>query len=142
MIGSMPFPNVTMTAGGSSAVTDANGHYSFFLPAGLNYVVSPAPSAYFNPRSFPVALSTNNVTNVNFVATNTPAAVTINSTNKTSVQFSFSVIPTFSYRIQASTNLATNVWVDVATNVAASNLLLYLDSTTNFPKRFFRTISP
>jgi hypothetical protein len=57
------------------------------------------------------------------------------------VFLSFSVEPGWQYRLQASTNLAA--WVEISTNVANTNLIPYADLTaTNFPRRFYRLLSP
>jgi len=42
------------------------------------------------------------------------------------------------YRVQASTNLAAPVWVDVATNTAPFNY----PNLANLPQRYFRTVTP
>jgi hypothetical protein len=53
----------------------------------------------------------------------------------------FSAIPNLNYRIQASTNLVT--WTNLTTNNAGSNgAISFTTSITNFPKRFFRAITP
>jgi hypothetical protein len=150
MAGNMPFPGVTVRAGNSSSTTTSNGTYSFLLSGGanVNYTIYPMPLGYFSPQSTNVPLLSNNVMGLNFMATNAVATVTNNTTNHT-IQFTFSVVPTFTYRIQAATNLtSTNTpptnWVTIASNTAISNLLtfVYTNTNTNFPQRFFRTVTP
>ena len=152
MAGDMPFPGVTIRAGNSSSTTTTNGTYSFLLSGGtnVNYTIYPMPLGYFYPPSTNVPLLSNNVMGLNFMATNAAATVTNNTTNHT-VQFTFSVVPTFTYRIQAATNLvSTNTpptnWVTIASNIAVSNTnaftFIYTNNNTNFPQRFFRTVTP
>ena len=49
-----------------------------------------------------------------------------------------------SYRVQASTNLATAHWVDISTNLAGvDGLWNFTDSlATNYPARFYRAVTP
>jgi len=144
-LGAMPFPGVTVQVGGSTTVSDSNGLYSFLLASNGNYTVFPNPLRYFNPQSTNVTLLAN-VTNLNFMATDAPTLFTNDVTNHT-LTLAFSAVPTFTYRIQAATNLtstnspATN-WVDISTNTATSNAILFITPTTNFPQRFFRTVTP
>jgi hypothetical protein len=134
-----PLPGVTVKADATSAVTDTNGAYTIVLGAGI-YSVTPQPTNYFTPASTQVNL-TNNVTGVNFTVTNLPVTIGRVSSNGTSVQMTFSAIPNLNYRIQASTNLVT--WTNLATNNAGSNgAISFNTSITNFPKRFFRAITP
>jgi hypothetical protein len=73
--------------------------------------------------------------------TNLPVTIGRVSSNGTSVQMTFSAIPNLNYRIQASTNLVT--WTNLTTNNAGSNgAISFTTSITNFPKRFFRAITP
>ena len=141
IIGTTVFPGVTVKAGSSTVQTDTNGSYQFFLAGGVNYSIAAQPLGYFNPPSVSVSLS-NNMTNVNFMATNSPTTIGINTNNRTQVLLVFSAVPTFTYRVQVSTNLSTNVWKDVATNLATNGMILYTDSVTNFTNRFYRTVTP
>jgi hypothetical protein len=56
------------------------------------------------------------------------------------VRFEFSGASGLSYVIQASTNLTQ--WVNVRTNVGAGGTILFTDSVTNYPQRFYRLKSP
>lgn len=145
-LGARPFPGVTVQAGSSTVISDSNGFYSFLLASNGNYTVFPQPLKYFNPQSTNITLL-GNVNNLNFMATDAPTLFTNNTTNHT-LTMAFSVVPTFTYRIQAATNLnstnspATN-WVDIATNTTTTNTtILFITPTTNFPQRFFRTVTP
>ncbi len=147
LIGSTAFPGVTVNVGGTSVNTDTNGNYSVFLAAGAGYAVAPQPLGYFSPSSASITLIAN-MTHVNFVATNSPTTAALNATNHNSFVLGFSTVPTFTYRIQAATNLvstngsSTN-WVNIATNTATSNVILFTNViSTNFPKRFFRAVTP
>ena len=128
MDGPEAFPGVTVMVGNSPALTDSNGNYSILVTAGT-YILTPKPIGPFNPGSANVTLTASSVAGVNFMATNVPTTVTNNVTNHVT-QFYFSVVPTFSYRIQAATNLVTTNgtttnWVDIATNTATSNTFIY-----------------
>jgi hypothetical protein len=145
MLGAVPFPGVTVQAGSSLATTGSNGVYSFVLASNVNYTVFPKPLGFFNPQSANVTLIAN-ISNLDFMATDAPTLFTNDITNRT-LTLVFSAVPTFSYRIQAATNLnftnpfATN-WVDISTNTATSNTIFFITPTTNFTQRFFRTVTP
>jgi hypothetical protein len=145
-LGAMAFPGVTIQAGNSFVVSSSNGGYSFLLASNGNYTVTPQPLNYFFPASTNLTLS-GNITNLNFMATNAATLITNNTTNHT-IQFTFSAVPTFTYRIQAATNFSTNLpstnWVDIATNTVPnnSNTIVVVVPSTNFSQRFFRTVTP
>ncbi len=82
--GGSPLPGATVTLSGdvsSSTTTDASGDYSFTgLPAGGNYLVTPSLTNYtFNPTSRPYNNLTANVTDADFVGTQT-AIISISGT--------------------------------------------------------------
>lgn len=150
-MGPNPLAGVTVTAGNGSGISDTSGGFQILLSGGANYTVAPQPQAYFNPSSASVSL-TNNVSNLVFTATNFIATFTNNSTTNTnSFQLSFSGIPNFTFRIQASTNLTS--WVDIATNTFGTNgvstftffntnTFFSTNVATNLPQIFFRTAIP
>jgi len=159
MMGAGPFAGVTIKAGNASTLSGPDGFFSFNLPAGSPYTLAPQPQAYFNPSSAAVVSLTNNVSNLVFTATNFVAGITNSSngsTNTNSFQISFSGIPNFKFRIQATTNLAsTNLtnWVTIATNTFDTNGLstftffntntfFSTNISTNLPQIFFRTSLP
>ena len=59
--------------------------------------------------------------------------------------FNLTLATNFSYRIQAATNLAANpiLWMDLTNFTATSSSLTFTDGTTTiFPRRFYRVVSP
>jgi hypothetical protein len=151
MVGDKAFPGVTVLAGGASATSDTNGNFSFLLSAGSTYLITPQPQGYFTPMATNVVLSTN-VSGLTFNGTinfNSGAATIVrNTTNTNLFQLSFPAVRNTTYRIQAATNLSTTNlpstnWVTIATNTAGSGVLFYTYTpVTNFPQRFFRTVTP
>lgn len=72
-----------------------------------------------------------------------PGVVSIQKTG-TAVTMTFTGTPGATYVVQASTNLASPAaWQTVSTNVAAANgQWTFLQSTTNYPQRYFRSAKP
>ena len=147
MIGTNAFPGVTVKVGASSATTGTNGAFSLFLAGSLAYNVIPQPLGYFSPASTNITLNAN-TTNLVFTATNAATTLGFITNGGSNLVLNFSTIPTFTYRIQATTNLvstnhpSTN-WTDISTNTASNAVLLFnYTVTTNFPLRFFRAVTP
>ena len=74
--------------------------------------------------------------------TNEITSITINSDG--SRQVNFTGDNGFSYRVQAATNLAPAVWVDVATNAVGGYGVSWFTDTNTVaqPQMFYRTVSP
>jgi hypothetical protein len=73
VVGGCPLPGVTVALSGgqsNSTQTNANGNYSFTVPGGANYTVTPSPGTYtFNPASWSTQTPLGaNQTAVNFTA--------------------------------------------------------------------------
>jgi hypothetical protein len=71
----------TVTAGGASAVSDSNGHYSLTLPAGQSYPVA-ASADDWNGSTQSATVNEGYATDLNFFLTAKPGC-TLNTTNRT-----------------------------------------------------------
>ena len=150
-IGGNPFPGITVSVGSqASTITDSNGNFVFSLPQSNSAVIHANPQAYFYPFSTSVYVLTN-ITGLRFNATNAFGYITNGTgTNTNTLSLSFLGIPNFTYRIQAATNFSTNpaVWTNLATNVSGSTGLVSFSyslagtNLTNFPRRYFRAVTP
>jgi hypothetical protein len=127
-----------------SVVTDSSGSAGFaftnvvFNEAG-QYITATATSAGGDTSEFSAAV----------LATNAPVAFAQfgNSFHWQPGGFVFNLTfqTNFSYRIQATTNLAGNQapWIDLTNFTATISSLTYTDHTaTVFPTRFYRVVSP
>jgi hypothetical protein len=145
MVGTNGFGGVTVMANTASTVSANDGKFSFLLSVGGSYVIVPQPQGYFTPSSSNVVLSSN-VSNIVFnspVNFYTSASIFRTATNTNLFMLSFPAIASTTYRIQTATNLPATNWVDIATNTATGGVLFYTYTpTTNFPRRFFRTVTP
>jgi hypothetical protein len=94
----------------------------------------------FNPVNRAVTLPPI-ATNINF-ALNPVQITSIAPTTNGLFQLSFLGGPSRTYRIEGSTNLT--VWQTVSTNTAQTNgAFQFTDGeVTNFPMRFYRTVTP
>jgi len=131
-------------AGTVSVMTDGSGNASFSLTntAGNysgQYFAATATDASGNTSEFSLAV----------IATNAPAPSAQIATpfiwRTNGFIFNLTFATNFSYRIQATTNLATNPipWIDLTNFTPASSSLLFTDRTaTNFRVRFYRVVSP
>jgi titin len=131
-------------AGTVSVTTDGSGNASFSLTntAGNysgQYFTATATDASGNTSEFSLAV----------IATNAPAPSAQIATpfiwRTNGFIFNLTFATNFSYRIQATTNLATNPipWIDLTNFTPASSSLLFTDRTaTNFRVRFYRVVSP
>jgi hypothetical protein len=129
--------SATSTQGGTVAL--ASGTLTYTPPSGFSgadsftYTVSDTFSA--------TASGTVNVTV--YSSTNQPERVvsltTLGDNNK---KITFAGIPSYSYVVQASTNLTS--WIPVSTNSAGTNgLFIYNDLTaTNYANRYYRSVAP
>ncbi len=132
---------ITVTAGTYSAISATNGNYLISNLVSNNYTVTPQPVGVgFNPASRTVSLGPN-ATNIDFVLNQVRITGTVPTTNGP-FQLSFLGGPGRTYRIEASTTLTT--WQTISTNTAATNgLFQYIDGkASNFPTRFYRTVTP
>ena len=127
-----------------SVMTDGFGTASFSLTNNSGnfagqYFTATATSAGGDTSEFSAA--------VQAVNQMVPSATFIGPYQFRSTGFAFTLTlqTNFAYRIQTATNLATTpvVWVDLTNFTANSSLLNFTDRTaTNFPRRFYRVISP
>jgi len=128
---------VSVTADGSGnasfACTNNGGNY-----AGESFTAT-ATSAAGDTSEFSAAVT----------ATNAPAPSALFARpfiwRANGFFFNLTLATNFSYRIQAATNLAANpiVWMDLTNFTAASGSLSFTDgTTTSFPTRFYRVVSP
>jgi len=135
-------PGVTLTAGQKTALTDANGNYTFYgLTLGVTKTIVPALAGYVFDPPFANVTVVPGTTNVNFAAHSMEVAIAI--TNQ-QVQLTFVGMPSGSYQIQAATNLASpTLWQTLATATAGTNgILQYADPTpAALPSRFYRVRS-
>jgi hypothetical protein len=124
--------------------TDGSGNAAFaYTNSGVNYagqyIAATATAATGDTSEFSLAVITTNAPapSAQFAAPYTWR------TNGFIFNLTFST--NFSYRIQATTNLATNPipWIDLTNFTPASASLLFTDRTaTNFRVRFYRVVSP
>jgi hypothetical protein len=127
-----------------SATTDGSGNATFALTNNSGnfagqYFSTTATDASGNTSEF----------SADVLATNVPAAAAqfgppfVGRTN--GFIFNLTLVTNFSYRIQATTNLATNPipWVNLTNFTATASSLTFTDRTaTNFRTRFYRVVSP
>ena len=78
------------------------------------------------------------------IATAVPPSITGIQKSSNSVTITFAGTPGATYLVQATTNLVSPVaWQTISTNVAASNgQWTFVDSTTNYLQRYFRSARP
>ncbi|HYG33257.1 MAG TPA: choice-of-anchor Q domain-containing protein, partial [Clostridia bacterium] len=127
--GSNGLSGIIVKIGTQETTTDTNGNYRLYLPPGT-YTVAPVSTNYlFKPATLQVTVPPA-ASKVNFERT---SPFTISQTTNGFFQLSFVGNAGQPLRIEASTNLTT--WESIATNTAP---LLFIDSTTNLPQRFYR----
>ena len=131
-------------AGTVSVTTDGSGNARFSLTNTVanysgQYFTATATDASGNTSEFSLAV----------LATNAPAPSAQFAAplvwRPGGFVFNLNLATNFSYRIQATTNLATNPvpWVDLTNFSAAGSSLTFTDRTaTTFPARFYRVVSP
>ena len=121
--------------------SDTNGNYLINNLVSNNYTVTPQPVGVgFNPTNRTVTLGPS-ATNINFALNPVHITAIVPTTNGL-FQLSFLAGPSRTYRIEASTNLT--VWQSVSTNTSQSNgVFQFIDgNASNFPIRFYRTVTP
>ncbi|HEX3102648.1 MAG TPA: hypothetical protein VHQ01_12680, partial [Pyrinomonadaceae bacterium] len=74
----------------------------------------------------------------------TPNITSFTMLQSGAAQIKFAGIPGKSYLIQATTNIASPVWITIATNTAGTNgLFIFIDTDApNYPSRYYRTAKP
>lgn len=131
--------------GSLNLTTDGNGNATFAYTNNSGnfsgqYLTTTATIDTGDTSEFSAALLATNRANAAVVFTN---ALSFAMTNGAS--FSLNLMTNFSYRIQATTNLAGNPipWVDLTNFTATLPVFNFTDrAATNFPRRFYRVISP
>ena len=78
------------------------------------------------------------------VATDPPSITAIEVNPDLTVSMEFLGTASITYRLQAATNLTDASWIDVSTNMAATNGTWNVTdaASTNLPVRFYRLVTP
>ncbi len=141
--------NVTIRA----STSDSDGsvtNVQFLIGANvlINLITAPFSATTNNLAAGSYTLSAiasdnNGVKNTNAISISvvTPVAVALGGTVKsaaTNLQFSYSANVGLSYVIQRSTNLLTANWIPLATNTAASNPVIFVDTHATNSPGFYR----
>jgi hypothetical protein len=130
----------------------ANVQFLLSTATATNVLTNITTSPYFatsnnvgtnNYRIFAVATDNNGVKNTNSISISVVAPITVSLTNSATVastnfQFKYAANVGLSYVIQVSTNLALGNWISLATNVAASNPVVFVDARATNHSAFYR----
>jgi parallel beta-helix repeat protein len=129
--------------GSVSVNTTGSGNAVFSLTAAGNF-----SGQYFSATATDQTTGDTSEFNADVLATNGPAPPTfVAPISLTSTGFTTKISLTIgqNYRVQAATNLAANpiAWTDLTNFIASATNLIFLDrNATNFPRRFYRIVSP
>jgi parallel beta-helix repeat protein len=132
---------------GSVAITNnAGGNSVFTVNVGANYL-----GFFFSATATDKNSGDTSEFSADVMATNGPVVPTaptfVGPITMTSTGFTAKISLTIgqNYRVQATTNLAANpiAWSDLTNFTASATNFIFLDrSATNFPRRFYRAVSP
>jgi len=120
-------------ASSASTTSDANGHYSFFVPPNGGYTVIPAsPTLTFSPSSRSVSVDTSNIGGLDFVVTTVAGTVLQAAVLPSSRSMQFGVPATaFATLINASPAAATGCGISPITSVPATFRYQTTEPSTN-----------
>ena len=129
--------------GSVTANTGGGGNATFSLTVGGNFA-----GQNFSATATDQTTGDTSEFSLDVIATNGPAApMFLAPITMTSTGFTAKISLTLgqNYRVQAATNLGANpiAWTDLTNFTASATNFIFLDrSATNFPRRFYRAVSP
>jgi hypothetical protein len=136
--GGIGLGNVTVSAGGQTYMTAADGNYAFsYLCQGSYPVTASLPNFQFEPATNYVTLSSADANNVNFAVIAFPALAL---TRAADGSFQLAFAAAFTCGVEASTNLESWQAVFLTNNISTNTLLLQVTDTDapTLPMRFYR----